>query len=174
MFEIQEMDPEIYRAKTRKATLIVMGMFIVIGFTFAMMFVKWFGEYSSNHLVLNFLGGIVGLMVTATLVKRFFADKPWMAEAMYAWKLKRNLMHITNVIRQVKEAVEAEDENAMKILRFYHLGLTQMHKLDNNNPALIDILAEKESLQAKMEEKGLELNQIQFDPEWVKPFKSNT
>ncbi|WP_040725153.1 DUF3087 family protein [Thiomicrorhabdus sp. Kp2] len=173
MFKIEDIDPIHYRKQTRKATLIVMGIFIVIGFITATLAVKWFGEYSSNHLVLNFMGAFVGLLITAAIVKAYLADQAWMKEAIYAWRLKRNLMYISNTLANIKEAVESGDEQAMKILRFYHLGLEQMHKLEDNNHALIDILAEKNALETTLNEKGIDLNQIEFDFKWTDDYKSH-
>lgn len=172
MFKIEEIDPIYYRKQTRKATLIVMAIFIVIGFITATMAVDLFGEYSSNHLVLNFMGAFVGLLITAGIVKVFFADKPWMKEGIYAWRLKRNLMYISNVLNNIKQAVDDGDQQAMKILRFYHLGLEQMHRLEDNNQALIDVVAEKRELEDKMQALELELNQVEFDFAWSEPYKN--
>ncbi|HHT00359.1 MAG TPA: DUF3087 domain-containing protein [Thiomicrospira sp.] len=172
MFKIEEIDPVYYRKQTRKATFIVMAIFIVIGFGFATLAIELFGEYSSNKLVLNFMGAFVGLLITGTIVKVFFADKEWMKEAIYAWRLKRNLMYITNVLQNIKDAVENDDQQAMKILRFYHLGLEQMHRLEDNNQALIDVVAEKKELEKKMNEKELDINQYEFDMEWVNPYRN--
>jgi uncharacterized membrane protein YwzB len=172
MFTLQEIDPKIFRKKTRNATLIMMAVFIVIGFITASLFVEYLGPYSNNHLVLNFMGAFVGLVITAFIIKTFFADKEWMKEGIYGWRLKRNLMYVTNVLRHVKEAVEAGDQHAMKVLRFYHLGLEQMHRFEDNNHALIDLAVEKRELEATMEELGLELNQTEFDPEWVEQYSN--
>ena len=172
MFEIEEMDAAFYRRQTRKATLIIMAIFIVIGMVMATSFVDWFGEYSNNHLVLNLMGAFVGLVITAFVVKWFFVKSPWMREAMYGWRLKRSLMHVTNRLRPIQEAVEKGDTEAMKILRFYHLGLEQMHRLEDNSHAMIELLAEKRGLEEKMTELNLDLNQTSFDPQWVEPYKN--
>lgn len=171
MFRIEHFEPESYRKKTRNATLIIMGIFVVIGFITASLAVHWFGEYSNNLIVLNFMGAFVGLIITAAIVKAYFADKPWMREAMYAWKLKRHLMAISNVINQVKDAVDAGDEEAMKILRFYQLGTEQMHKLENNNHALIDIRAEMRELEPKLQQKDIAFEQLEFDIELADNYK---
>ena len=173
MFKIEEIDPVFYRKQTRKATLIIMGIFIVIGFITARLTVHWLGEYSNNHLVLNFMGAFVGLLITAAIMKAYFADKPWMREAIYAWKLKRHLMYISNVMRPLKEAVDNQDPQAMKILRFYHLGTEQMHRLEDNSHALMDMLGEKKELENKMRELDLELNQIEFDMEWADAYRND-
>ncbi|WP_321323467.1 DUF3087 family protein [Thiomicrorhabdus sp.] len=173
MFKIEEIDPVFYRKQTRKATLIVMAIFIVIGFGSASLALHWFGEHSNNHLVLNLIGAFVGLLITAAIVKVYFADKEWMKEAIYAWRLKRNLMYVTNSLANIQKAVEQGDEQAMKILRFYHLGLEQMHKLDDNNQALLDLLLEKKTLENKMNEKGISLDQTEFDFEWTEEYKNH-
>ncbi|NPA71241.1 MAG: DUF3087 domain-containing protein [Gammaproteobacteria bacterium] len=171
MFKIEQIDPVFYRKQTRKATLIIMAIFIVIGFSTAYLFVSYFGEYSNNKLVLNLIGAFIGLIITGYLVKTLFADKPWMRESMYAWQLKRSLMHITNVERHVKEAAQANDPHALKVLRFYHLGLEHMHKLEGNSSALIDMIAEKKEIEEKMQALGLPLEQTEFDAEWVERYK---
>lgn len=173
MFSIESIDPKVYRTKSRNATLVMLGIFIVIGFIFASLSVHYLSPYNSNKLVLNFLGAFVGLLITAFIVKKFMANKPIMAEAMYGFRLKRNLMHVTNRLRHIQEAVAKGDQQAMKILRFYHLGLTQMHKFEQNSSALLDMEVDKRELESKMQEFGLELNQIEFDPEWVKDYQED-
>ncbi|WP_232023538.1 DUF3087 family protein [Thiomicrorhabdus aquaedulcis] len=71
MFTIQAIDPKHYRRQTRKATLIMMGIFIVIGFVFSYGFVTYLGEYSNSPLVLNLMGAILGLALTGFIVKQF-------------------------------------------------------------------------------------------------------
>ncbi|WP_232023537.1 DUF3087 family protein [Thiomicrorhabdus aquaedulcis] len=95
-----------------------------------------------------------------------------MKEAIYGWQLKRNLMHISNVLRQVKEQAEVNNTEALQILRFYHLGLEQMHKLDDNNHALVDLMAEKHATETQMGALGLSLEQISFDPAWIEAYKT--
>ncbi|MGC9386677.1 MAG: DUF3087 domain-containing protein [Hydrogenovibrio sp.] len=173
MFEIQEMDPAYYRKRTRNATLKIMAMFIVIGMIVATAFVEYLGPYSSNHIVLNLLGALVGLAITGLIVRYFFKDSGWMHEAMYGWRLKRNLMHITNVIDAVKEKAAQDDPQALKILRFYHLGLTQMYQLEDNSHELIEIKAEKEQLVQQLINLGIDIHQTRFDPSWVENFNND-
>ena len=47
-----------------------------------------------------------------------------------------------------------------------------MHQLEANSSASIDIIAEKKEVEEKITKLGLELNQTEFDPEWVKRYKS--
>lgn len=171
MFALQDIDPPTYRRKTRNATLIIMAMFIVIGMITATTFVKYLSPYNNNPIVLNILGALLGLLITFFVVKWFFADQAWMQEVMYAWRLKRHLMKITNAQDTLFEKAKENDPNALKILRFYHLGLTQMHTLENNYHALTDLKAEKEQIEAQMQAQHLALAQTQFDPDWLAPYQ---
>ncbi|PLA73573.1 DUF3087 domain-containing protein [Hydrogenovibrio sp. SC-1] len=172
MFQLKEIDPAFYRKQTRNATFKVMAMFIVIGMITTTTTVEYLKPYNSSTIFLNLLGAGIGLAITALIVNVFFKNKPWMAEAIYGWRLKRNLLHISNVIDTVKAKAEENDEAALKILRFYHLGLTQMHKLDDNSHDLINLKAEKEQLVQKLINLGIDIEQNQFDPQQVEPYKS--
>lgn len=173
MFTIEEIDPKEYRKKTRNATLIIMAMFIVIGMITASLTVHYLAPYNDNRIVLNFMGAFIGLIITFMIVKTFFINKPWMAEAMYGWKLKRNLMKIYNVLEALKTKVAEGNTEAMKVMRFYHLGQEQMNHLENNSHAQIELLAEKNLHEQKMLSLGLEINQLSFDPQQIADYQTN-
>lgn len=172
MFQLKQINPTFYRKQTRNATFKVMAMFIVIGMITATATLEYLSPYNSNKIFLNLLGGVIGLAITALIVRLFFKDKPWMAEAIYGWQLKRNLLHISNVIEPLKAKASENDMEALKILRFYHLGLTQMYQLDNNSTELMNLKAEKEQLVQKLINLGIDIEQNQFDPEQVTPYKA--
>lgn len=163
MFEIKDIDPQEYRTKTRNATLRIMGLFIVVGFLTSYFFPSLFGENPHNLLTLQIMGALIGLGVVFWITAKFFKHQAWMKEAMYGWQLKRSLMHITNAMRPLQEKAEAGDVEAMKILRFYHLGITQMYTFEQNTSGLIDLKVEKDQLEAKMRELGLDTEQTQFE-----------
>ena len=81
-------------------------------------------------------------------------------------------MSVTNVMHKVTERVQANDPTAIKVLRFYHLGLTQMHELDANSSAQVQLVAEVEAHKAKMQALGIDPEQTRFDPAWLDAFKS--
>ena len=94
-----------------------------------------------------------------------------MAPAVYSWQLKRSLMSITNVMHHVTAAVEAGDPTAMKLLRFYHLGLSQMHQLDGNSSDHGQLNREMEQHKARMEALGIDTEQTRLDPAWIETVK---
>jgi hypothetical protein len=59
----------------------------------------------------------------------------------------------------------------MKLLRFYHLGLTQMHQLDGNSSALSQITAEINRHREAMQAMGLDTENQQMDPAWLEAVK---
>ena len=165
MFTIEEIDPKIFRKKTRKATYIIMAIFAVFGFPLAHLLPIILNRLDINPFILNFSGALLGLFITFWIVKIFFADKDWMKEAIYSWQLKRSLARLYNILTPLKESVENGDKEAMKILRFYHLALERMYQLENNSHANIELIAEKKAHEEKMKALNLDLNQITFDHE---------
>jgi len=59
----------------------------------------------------------------------------------------------------------------MKVLRFYHLGLLQMHELDGNSSEHGQLRDEVEQHKARMQAQGLDSDQPRFDPQWLETLK---
>lgn len=172
MFKIEEIDPVYYRKQTRKSTLIIMAIFIVIGFSTAMLAVSYLGEYFNSQIGLNLFGAFVGLLITFGIVNAFLKNSSWMKEAMYAWRLKRHIMYIYNRMRPLQEAADQGDVEAIKILRFYQLATEQACKLDNNSHALSELSGKMEALESKMKAMGIEVNQTEFDMKSVDAYRN--
>jgi hypothetical protein len=172
MFEIQPIDAITYRQQTRRSTLIIAVLFLVLAMAFSTVAVALFGEPGGDNLRFN-VGGVFGaFLLTAALLRGRFWTQTWMAPAVYGWRLKRSLMSVTNVMHQVTAAVEKGDPTAMKVLRFYHLGLTQMHELDGNSSDHGQLHREVEAHKARMEALGLDTDQTRLDPAWLETSKS--
>ena len=133
--------------------------------------VQLFGEPGGDNFRLNLGGVLLGLLLTIALVRFKLWALPWMAPAVYGWRLKRSLMSITNVMHQVTAAVEQNDPTAMKVLRFYHLGLTQMHELDGNSSDHGQLWREAEAHKERMQALGLDTEQTRLDPAWLEALK---
>lgn len=162
-FKIQQIDPPTYRKNTRNATLRIMAIFIVLGLASSFSFPTLFGENPHNLLTLQIMGALIGLGVTFFIVAKWLRHKPWMYEAMYGWQLKRSLMHITNAMKKLEELVAQDNPQALKFMRFYHLGISQMYEFEQNTTGLIDLKVEKEELENKLKELEIDLNQDEFD-----------
>lgn len=167
MFEIQPQSPEIYRQKTRRITLALASMFIVLAMLLATLSVKLFGEPGGDNFRWNLIGVLAGVAITVALVRLQFWSQPWMAPAVYGWRLKRSLMRVTNVMHHVKAGVATGDESAMKLLRFYHLGVTQMHQLDGNSSDLSQMVREIDAHREAMEAQGLDTQQNRLEADWL-------
>ncbi|WP_017937951.1 DUF3087 domain-containing protein [Zestomonas thermotolerans] len=171
MFEIQPMSPERYREQTRRIALLVTAIFLVLGMLCATCAVQLFGTPGGDNLLWNLGGVLVGLALTVAVVRISLWSQPWMAPAVYGWRLKRSLMRVTNQMHQVKAGVAAGDAEAMKLLRFYHLGLTQMHQLDGNLSELSQLVREIDGHREAMEARGLDPEQKRLDPAWLEAVK---
>lgn len=171
MFEIQPMSPERYRKETRTITLAILAIFVLLALTSATVAVKLFGEPGGDNFRWNLLGVLTGLIATVAIVRLKLWSTPWMAPAVYGWRLKRSLMRVTNQMHQVKAGVEAGDPAAMKLLRFYHLGVTQMYQLDGNLTELSQMVREIDQHREAMEVQGLDIEQSRLDPAWLEAVK---
>ena len=171
MFEIKQLDPETYRRQTRRSTLIIVMIFALLAMLLSSMAVLLFGEAGGDNFRWNMGGVIAGLLLTGALVRLHFWSQPWMAPAVYGWQLKRSLMSVTNVMHHVTAGVQARDPAAMKLLRFYHLGLTQMHQLDANSSALSQMVREINQHRECMEALHMDTDQYRLDPAWLEAVK---
>jgi DNA repair ATPase RecN len=114
---------------------------------------------------------LLGLGLSIALVRYKLWSQPWMAPALYGWQLKRKLLRITNQMHRLKAAVAAGDAQAMQLLRFYHLGVSQMQQLDGNTSDLSQMRREVDQHREAMEQAGLDVQQERFNPAWLERLK---
>lgn len=167
MFTIQPMDAEYYRSQTRRSTLIVCVILAALCFLLASASIALFGSDQGSNFRWNLIGVIAGVLLTIGIVRYFLWDQPWMAPAVYGFRLKRNLMKVTNILHQVEAGVATNDHDAMRVLRFYHLGLLQMHQLEGNSTAVSDMTRQIDQLRERMLAQEMELEQNRLDPAWL-------
>ena len=174
MFELKPMSPEAYRQQTRRSTLYIALLFALLALVISGLAVMLAGVPGGDNFRLNLAGVIVALIVTVGLVRYVFWSQPWMAAAVYGWQLKRSLMRVTNVMHHVTAGVMAGDVSALKLLRFYHLGITQMYQLDANSSALSQMVREIDLHKARLEALGIDTEQTRLDPAWIEKVKTFT
>ncbi|MEX3777769.1 DUF3087 family protein [Pseudomonas sp. MYb118] len=171
MFEIQPQNPEIYRSQTRRSTIIIALIFIALAMLLSTAAVALFGEPGGDNLRFNVGGVFVAVLAMAALMRSVLWSQPWMAPAVYGWQLKRSLMSVTNVMHKVTAAVAKDDPSAIKLLRFYHLGLNQMHQLDGNSSDHSQLIREMDAHKARMDALGIDTQQTQLNPAWLEAVK---
>ncbi|MEZ2875738.1 DUF3087 family protein [Pseudomonas lundensis] len=174
MFELKSMSPEAYRQQTRRSTLYIALLFALLALVISGLAVMLAGVPGGDNFRLNLAGVIVALIVTVGLVRYVFWSQPWMAAAVYGWQLKRSLMRVTNVMHHVTAGVMAGDVSALKLLRFYQLGITQMYQLDANSSALSQMVREIDLHKARLEALGIDTEQTRLDPAWIEKVKTFT
>jgi hypothetical protein len=171
MFEITPISPEHYRQQTRRSTLLIAVIFLALAMLCATASTQLFGTPGGDNFCWNLLGVLAGLALSVALVRLQLWHRPFMAAAAYGWRLKRNLMRVTNVMHHVKAGVAQGDDSAMKLLRFYHLGVSQMHQLDGNSSDLSQMVREIDAHREAMQAQGLEVEQNRLDPAWLETVK---
>lgn len=171
MFELKPMDPERYRQQTRRSTVIIAGTFAVLAMALSAVAVLLFGRPNGDNFPLNATSVVFALVITAALTRYTFWSQSWMDAATYGWQLKRSLMSITNVMHHVEAGVRLGDIDAMKLLRFYHQGISQMYLLDANTSSLSSMTREIDQHKEAMQAQGLDIDQPRLDPAWLEAVK---
>lgn len=172
MFEIQPQDPHVYRQQTRRSTLIIAVVFIALAMLLSSLSVMLFGTPGGDNFRWNAAGVVLAVGVMAALFKLSLWSQPWMSAAVYGWQLKRALMSVTNVMHHVEAGVKAQQPEAMKLLRFYHQGIAQMHELDANTSSLSQMAPEIQAHIDAMKAMGLDIDQPRLYPEWLVAIKA--
>lgn len=172
MFEIQPQSPETYRQQTRKSTLILAVIFIALAMLLSSLAVMLFGTPGGDNFRWNAGGVLLAVVVCVALLRVKLWSQPWMSAAVYGWQLKRALMSVTNAMHQVEAGVKAGNPEAMKLLRFYHLGVTQMYQLDANTSSLSQMTHEIDAHKEAMQAQGLEVDQPRLQPQWLEQVKA--
>lgn len=172
IFELQAIQPEAYRAQTRKTSMIIIAIFAVSAMLLSSVLVVSFGESGGNNFKWNLSGVLLGVLLTSVLVGNWFNKQPWMAASVYGWRLKRSLMSVTNCMHQVKAGVADSNPTAMQVLRFYHLALLHMHQLDGNSSDASSIVKEMDEHKERMEALQLSTDQQQLHPDWLLQLKA--
>ena len=171
-FKLATINPEDYRQQTRKATWIIIVVFVALAMLLSSLLVMFFGEPGGDNFRLNIAGVATGVLITAALVRQAFSKQSWMAANLYGWRLKRSLMSVTNVMHHVTTGVAEQNIAAMKLLRFYHLGLMQMHHLDGNTSEISQMVHEVDEHKQRMQELGVDCDQQILDPAWLQEVKA--
>ncbi len=174
MFEIQPKNAQTYRQQTRRSTVIIALIFLALAMVLSTVAVALFGEPGGDNLRFNVGGVFIAVLLMVALMRGKLWNQPWMAAAVYGWRLKRSLMSITNIMHQVTAAVETSDPVAMKLLRFYHLGLNQMHELDGNSSDHSQLIREMDQHKARMDALGIDTDQTRLDPAWLEAVKQSS
>ncbi|MFY0728811.1 DUF3087 domain-containing protein [Pseudomonas sp. NFX15] len=174
MFEIQPMNADTYRQKTRRSTVMIALIFLALAMALSTLAVAFFGTPGGDNLRFNVGGVFVAVLLMVALMRKVFWTQPWMRPAVYSWQLKRSLMSVTNVMHHVTAAVEQGDPVAMKLLRFYHLGLNQMHQLDGNSSDHTQLSHEMEQHKQRMQALNIDTEQTRLDPAWLAAVKPSS
>lgn len=174
MFTLQNLDAETFRRKTRTSSLILIVVFAALGMGLSSLFVLLWGTPGGNNFRLNLFGVLTGAAATLLLVRFYLKDQPFMREAVYGWQLKRNLMRITNIMHRVRPLAESGHARALQVLHFYHLALEQMHRLEGNDTALLELKAEKLATERQLQALGMDPDQHSLDPDWLGELKDHT
>lgn len=136
----------------------------------AQLLIAFFPSQDGTHFHWN-LTGVVVTCVAIGAVLKHYKNHPYMTEVSYVWDLKQQLNKITRVTRQLKQAVENGDVEAMQILNYAYAGSRLLWQLDDNTITMEELAIWQAELNAKAEAVNLVLDVEKFDPARVANYK---
>ena len=74
-FKLANINPEDYRQQTRKATWIIIVVFVALAMLLSSLLVMFFGEPGGDNFRLNIAGVATGVLITAALVRQVFSKQ---------------------------------------------------------------------------------------------------
>ncbi|SEI70354.1 Protein of unknown function [Allopseudospirillum japonicum] len=165
--QLQSLDAQVYRQRSRRLAWLFALVFAFLGMLFSSSLVYFWGSSQGGNFYLNLTGVLLGLGLTSLLVS-LNRKHPYMAEIQYAWALKKTLNQISNRMPQIKAAAQANQPRALQCLYFYYQGLKQIYHLEDNPHHQVELLADIQALKEQLESLGLDYSHLDtFDPQWL-------
>ncbi len=163
-FRFEAHDPEAYRRQSRRASIAMAALFLVLGLCFSQLLTWAFG----SSVWLNALGVLLGLLITSGLIA-VLKERPFMAQVRYGWRLKQSLSRVSAHLPALRRALADDDPAALEVLSFYYQGIAELSHLDGRS--LDDDgerLAERLAIQQRRREAGLPERVPGFDERRLK------
>ncbi|GEM77280.1 DUF3087 family protein [Vibrio sagamiensis] len=170
--EIKTINKASYR---KKVNIIIVGfvfLLVVSSIVCGAILIYFFGNHhivpdqSTGNFYWNFLGVLLGLAITLTLVnsiKRW----PYFSEVRYIWQLKQIQNKIYRKLRKLKAAANDNDWKAMTILKYYYVTLKEVYSLDNNTLTMSNVEKELVDIEVIETEQAKKIDVSSFQESWL-------
>tara|TARA_R110002167_G_scaffold107987_13_gene275975 strand:+ start:3879 stop:4448 length:570 start_codon:yes stop_codon:yes gene_type:complete len=128
----------------------------------------WAGGESST--LLNALAVATAAALVALLFNRI-KDKPWMADMVYLWRLKRELNRIYRSSKILEQALAAGDRDAFVIQNFNLRGAKLLYESEDNTLTLPELQEKIIELENTLSERQLTVSLDEYSPALLDTFK---
>ncbi len=163
--QLQEIDKKTYQSRSRTSYLALCGFLIICTLAWSTLFIALFSNSDSNF-VFNLLGVITALISVLPIIN-YCKNKPWFAEVIYVWRLKRELNKINRKMRKLVQAMNHGDAKAFVIVKFSYVGSRQIWQLDDNTLMLNELNRNEHKLTDQAAKLGIEVDVSDYRSEML-------
>lgn len=151
--------------------VIVIGIIALasLSLTISQTAIYFLTDREGSHFWLNISGVVIAMLIIASILKKY-RQHEFLTEVVYVWDLKHqiNLIHRKN--RQLNQAVEDDNVDAMLAMFFYYKACRQLYKLDDNTITLSSLNQKSNELDIKLKSLNISLDENDYNQQILKAF----
>ncbi|MCG9745240.1 DUF3087 family protein [Shewanella sp. Isolate8] len=170
-----EVDKARYRQHLNRVIAVFIASLALLSLISGQLLIALFGNQavvsgeSTGNLHLNFLGVLLGFAVCAWGLYQQ-RHKDYFREIYYVSRLKALQNRIYRKFKQIKQAGERNDIDALTIQMFYFSSQKLVYLLDDNTLTLSQVDKELEAVKARIAALGLNIGPEGFDESLLEKF----
>ncbi|WP_258406124.1 DUF3087 domain-containing protein [Shewanella aegiceratis] len=170
-----EVDKARYRQHLNRVIAVFIASLALLSLVSGQLLIALFGNQevvsgeSTGNLHLNFFGVLIGFGICALGLYQQ-RHKAYFREIYYVSRLKALQNRIYRKFKQIKQAGERNDIDALTIQVFYFSSQKLVYLLDDNTLTLSQVDKELEAVKARIAELGLNIGPEDFDESLLKKF----
>ncbi|ASP39292.1 hypothetical protein CHH28_11655 [Bacterioplanes sanyensis] len=148
-------DKASYQQRVSRLQWALIAALLLIGLSLSELYHQLWGHDSG--LWLNF-AAVVSALALVSIALYLLRDRPWMEDIRYVLRLKSELNRIYRSSRALEEALQRDDETAIRI-RYYSLhGSYYLYQLENNTLTLEELSEQIQQLDEQIACLGLQVS----------------
>jgi len=160
--QLIDIDPQRYRQRLTKIMFACIGLLSISSLSISQLFITLFPSANGTHFHWNLLGVVLSaLLLLFILIK--LKSHSFFYEANYVWSLKQTLNKINRRMKEIEQAVQRGEPNAIQILHYSYVGSRQLWQLDNNTITLNRLTSLEKQLAEKAKQHQVILDIEQFN-----------
>lgn len=168
--KLEKIDKARYRKHLNQVIVACIIVLVSGALGIAQLLIALFPSPDGSHFHWNLTGVVVTCLAIGAVLKHY-KNHSYMTEVSYVWDLKQQLNQINRVTRQLKQAVDKGDVEAMQILNYAYAGSRLLWQLDDNTITMEELAIWQAELNVKADAVNLVLDVEKFDPTRVANYK---
>lgn len=167
--QLRTIDKSLYQKRFKRVAIGLAVSLAVLGLLFSTVLIALFGGETGSNTALNATGVLMGLAVLVAILQQLKLH-PYFTEVAYVWYLKQELNLISRRLKNIKEAAQQGNPQAMIILDFSYQGSKQLWQLDDNTLVMEELALWQAELDALQQCFNTHVSHQDYQRDFLKDF----